>query len=65
MELALLRCFSDPAVTAVLVDPLETNTRSHRFYERLGFEFVERRRFGYDDCFVYRLTRQRFESRLC
>jgi aminoglycoside 6'-N-acetyltransferase len=65
MELALVRCFFDPAVTAVLVDPLENNTRSHRFYERLGFEFVERRRFGHDDCFVYRLTRYRFESRTC
>ena len=46
MHLALARCFKDPAVTAILVDPLETNVRAHRFYERLGFRFVERRRFG-------------------
>jgi len=57
MRLALARCFADPAVRAVLVDPLATNLRSHRFYERLGFRFVERRRFGEDDCFVYRLDR--------
>lgn len=44
-------------VEAVLVDPLAANTRAHRFYERLGFRFVERRRFGADDCFVYRLDR--------
>jgi aminoglycoside 6'-N-acetyltransferase len=57
MELALERCFADPAVSAVLIDPLASNTDAHRFYERLGFRFVERRRFGQDDCFVYRLDR--------
>ena len=57
MRLALERCFADPAVTAVLLDPLASNTRAHRFYERLGFRHVERRRFGDDDCFVYRLER--------
>jgi aminoglycoside 6'-N-acetyltransferase len=57
MKLVLGRCFADPAVTAVHIDPLASNTRAHRFYERLGFEFVERRRFGEDDCFVYRLPR--------
>lgn len=57
MRLALDRCFADPRVSAVLIDPLAANTRAHRFYERLGFRFVERRRFGPDDCFVYRLER--------
>jgi len=57
MQLALTRCFSDPQVTAVLVDPLASNTRAHRFYERLGFQFLEQRWFGDDDCFVYRLNR--------
>jgi aminoglycoside 6'-N-acetyltransferase len=57
MQLALERCFTDPAVRAVLVDPLASNTAAHRFYERLGFRFVERRRFGADDCFLYRLDR--------
>jgi aminoglycoside 6'-N-acetyltransferase len=57
MKLAIDRCFVDPAVTAILIDPLASNTRSHRFYERLGFRFVEPRRFGDDDCFVYRLNR--------
>lgn len=57
MQLALARCFADPAVTAVLVDPLVSNTRAHHFYERLGFQFVEPRRFGDDDCYVYRLER--------
>jgi aminoglycoside 6'-N-acetyltransferase len=57
MSLSLDRCFADNAVTAVLVDPLARNTRAHRFYERFGFRCVERRRFGKDDCFVYRLDR--------
>jgi aminoglycoside 6'-N-acetyltransferase len=57
MRLAIARCFANPAVLAILVDPLATNTRAHRFYERLGFRCVERRRFGQDDCFVYRLDR--------
>jgi aminoglycoside 6'-N-acetyltransferase len=57
MEQAIARCFSDPKVTAILLDPLTSNTRAHRFYERLGFRFVEPRRFGQDDCFVYRLDR--------
>jgi aminoglycoside 6'-N-acetyltransferase len=59
MQLALERCFADAAVSAVLVDPLAANTRAHRFYERLGFHLVERRRFGADDCLVYRLERPR------
>ena len=57
MELALARCFAAPEVTAVLIDPLASNTRARRFYERLGFTFVEDRRFGDDDCAVYRLDR--------
>lgn len=58
MQLALARCFADPTVTAVLVDPLVSNTRVHRFYERLGFRCVDRRQFGNDDCFVCRLSRE-------
>ncbi len=60
MTLVLERCFADPSVTAVLIDPLAGNVGAHRFYERLGFRFVERRRFGADDCFVYRLDRAHY-----
>ena len=63
MREALARCFADPNVTAVLIDPLASNTRAHRFYERLGFTFVERRQFGEDDCFVYRLDRETWDGR--
>lgn len=61
MRGALARCFASPEVSAVLVDPLADNTRAHHFYERLGFRFVERRRFGKDDCFVYRLDRNGYD----
>ena len=62
MGLALDRCFADPAVTAVIIDPLAGNTRAHRFYERLGFRFVEERTFGEDRCFVYRLLREAWRA---
>jgi aminoglycoside 6'-N-acetyltransferase len=57
MKQAIARCFAPPEVTAILIDPLKSNAAAHRFYERLGFRFVERRRFGADDCLVYRLER--------
>jgi len=63
MWLALARCFEDPAVEAVLIDPLVSNERAHRFYERLGFVCMDRRLFGNDDCFVYRLDRAGWELR--
>lgn len=63
MQAVLARCFAAPSVTALLIDPLESNLRAHRFYQRLGFTFLERRRFGLDDCLVYQLTRNRWERR--
>lgn len=63
LELVLERCFADPYVTAALVDPLATNVRAHRFYERLGFRFVEARRLGRAECSVYRIERDAFRAR--
>ncbi len=57
MQQAIERCFADPTVQAILVDPLESNEGAHRFYERLGFEYVVNRRFDDDRCLVYRLRR--------
>jgi aminoglycoside 6'-N-acetyltransferase len=59
MRLALDLCFADPAVTAVIIDPLLSNFRAHRFYQRLGFKPEGERRLGDDDdlCLVHRLTR--------
>lgn len=58
MRRAIERCFAPPQVSAVLIDPLVTNTRAHRFYERFGFRRIERRVFGADDCYVFRLDRR-------
>lgn len=59
MQLAIARCFAAPEVTAIIIDPLASNTRAIQFYERLGFVAVERRSFGDDDCLVMRLDRPR------
>jgi aminoglycoside 6'-N-acetyltransferase len=59
MQLAINQCFSDPSVSAILIDPLATNVRAHRFYESLGFRFIEQKRLGDDDsdCYVYQLAK--------
>lgn len=60
MHQALARCFAAPRVRAVLIDPLASNTRAHRFYERSGFRCLGPRNFGEDACLVYRLERADF-----
>lgn len=62
-HLALDRCFRVPDVTAVVIDPLASNLAARRFYERLGFEEVGPRRFGEDDCVVYRMNRANWQQR--
>ena len=64
MQLALDRCFAEAGVRAVIIDPLESNLRACRFYERLGFRFVERRRFGDNDCRIYRIDRAQWAAGL-
>jgi aminoglycoside 6'-N-acetyltransferase len=59
MEIALDICFAEPAVNAVLVDPLASNTRVHRFYQRAGFIPLDRRILPEnDECLVHILTRR-------
>lgn len=61
MRLAIDLCFADKQVTTILIDPLESNTKAIRFYERLGFEFSERRLLGdNDECAVYVLKREQY-----
>lgn len=62
MRLAIARCFAPPEVRAILIDPLVSNTRAHRFYERMGFRRVDRRSFGEDDCYIYRLDRDHWKG---
>lgn len=63
MRAAIARCFADPATDAILIDPLASNVRARRFYEKLGFVHVEDRQFGEDACAVYRLERGDWELR--
>ncbi|HKX38722.1 MAG TPA: GNAT family N-acetyltransferase [Burkholderiales bacterium] len=58
MREAIGRCFADPSVRAILIDPLASNERAQRFYQRLGFRPVARQRFGADECLVHRLERR-------
>lgn len=56
------RCFAEPGVSAIVIDPLNTNVDAQRFYARLGFRVVGRRAFGDDDCLVMRLEREHWRS---
>ena len=40
MNLAISRCFQNLEIDGILVDPLKSNIKAHRFYKKLGFEFV-------------------------
>ncbi|HRE91874.1 MAG TPA: GNAT family N-acetyltransferase [Myxococcota bacterium] len=62
MALALARCFAEPAVEAVLIDPLITNIDAQRFYRRIGFEDHGVRTFGLDVCLVMVLSRARHQE---
>jgi aminoglycoside 6'-N-acetyltransferase len=63
MQQAIARCSADPAIHTAPIDPLQTNIEAIRFDERLGFRFMENRRFGKNDCAVRQLTRQEWETR--
>lgn len=63
MRRAFQLCFADPAVIAIVIDPLASNLRAHKFYQRLGFVPVGPRTFGDDRCLVHRLTREAWRDR--
>jgi len=58
MRQALERCFEHPAVEEVFIDPLESNQDAIRFYQKLGFKYLEKRVFGADSCAVYSIKRK-------
>ena len=57
MQLAAARCFANPDVTAIVIDPLASNTDAIRFYRRLGYRLVEQKIFDDDESAVHRLDR--------
>ena len=62
MKLAIAKCFASNKVDGILIDPLKTNVKAHRFYERLGFEYVEERVFGQSVCSIYELKRENHDQ---
>jgi aminoglycoside 6'-N-acetyltransferase len=63
MTAAIRRCFGSPEVTAIIIDPLNSNIRAHKFYQRVGFAPTHRQTFGEDDCLVHKLTRAAWLAR--
>ncbi|MBD81420.1 MAG: GNAT family N-acetyltransferase [Crocinitomicaceae bacterium] len=57
MEFAIKKCFKEPLVTGILIDPLKSNTKAHRFYKKLGFDFIDEREFNGAVCYVFELKR--------
>ncbi|OKH53934.1 GNAT family N-acetyltransferase [Calothrix sp. HK-06] len=57
MREAIELCFSDPKVTTIWVDPLASNERAIKFYQQIGFVFVQYRHFNDDYCAVLKLNR--------
>lgn len=64
MQLALEKCFADPSVNAVIIDPLVSNVKARKFYEGIGFEFVENRQLDHDHCAIYRLPKTVWANRV-
>lgn len=62
MNLAIEKCFENSSIKGILIDPLKSNTKAHRFYERLGFQVVEERTFGEDECLVYLLKKENWKK---
>ncbi|MDA9774471.1 acetyltransferase, partial [Saprospiraceae bacterium] len=58
--MAFERSFEDPSIKAIIIDPLASNVRAIKFYERIGFDFIEARVFGTTDCMYYRLNREKW-----
>lgn len=63
MKLAINRCFDNPKVNGILIDPLKTNIKARRFYKRLGFKFIEDRNFEGTVCSVYELKKSQYTNR--
>ncbi len=62
MSIAIEKCFADPTIHTIIIDPLKSNEDAHRFYRRLGFQFVEERLFNEDEeCYIFELKRSVWE----
>jgi aminoglycoside 6'-N-acetyltransferase len=62
LQLALAKCFQNANIDTVVLDPLASNGRARRFYEKNGFRFVEERWFGNDCTAVYKIERSEWNQ---
>ncbi len=62
MTQAFNRCFKDENVKGIIIDPLESNVKGIRFYERMGFKFIENRNLYGHDCSIYQLDRSDWQT---
>lgn len=63
MEEALKRCFAAREVHTVLIDPLKSNVRAIKFYQKMGFVHLEDRYFDKQLCCVHVLSRTAWDNR--
>ncbi|MBL0083025.1 MAG: acetyltransferase [Saprospiraceae bacterium] len=64
MTQALKMCFEEEGVREVLIDPLVSNVKAIRFYQKLGFIPVEKKYFGDDYCWVMSINAENWSKRL-
>ncbi len=62
MQQSINLCFADKHTNSILIDPLQSNTRAHRFYEKMGFNFLRFQVFDEDHCNVYELIRKNWHQ---
>jgi len=58
MNLVIDRCFQETTTVQVLVDPLKSNIKAQRFYNRLGFTFLEEKVLDGQTCSILHLERE-------
>ena len=59
MQRAIDFCFADTTIHSIIIDPLVSNQSAIRFYQRIGFEFLELRKFEDSECSVHILHRSK------
>ncbi|MFK7773532.1 MAG: GNAT family N-acetyltransferase [Saprospiraceae bacterium] len=62
MTMVIDRCFANNDVDEILIDPLASNTRAIQFYKKIGFHFLENRKFGESHCAIYILKRDEWKK---
>ena len=55
--------FADPSTVAIIIDPLNSEHRAHRFISGSDSRIVGRRTFDGDDRLVHRLDRAVWQER--